>query len=236
MITPIITGMAMVTDAALYRLLTWLSPSYPVGAFAYSQGLESAISGGGVRDVDTVRQWLLDSLEFGALWSDAMIFARSHDAAFAGDRDALFEINAFACAFQPTRELRLETLAQGRAFMEVTAKAWPCDAIAHLSGSGREIAYPLAVASAAAGHGIACNAALDAWLHAAVSNLVSAAIRLVPLGQTEGQCLIAGIEDDLRNTRDRAIDTPLDALSTASLAMEILSMNHEMQETRLFRS
>lgn len=226
----------MPNDAALYRLLTWLSPSYPVGAFAYSQGLEGAITGGSIRNADTVRQWLLDGLEFGALWSDAIVFARSHEAANADDRDALLEINAFARAFQPTRELRLETLAQGRAFIEVTAKAWPCEPVENFSKSGREIAYPVAVASAVAGHGIACEAALDAWLHAAVSNLVSAAIRLVPLGQTEGQCLIAALEADLRSARDRAIETPLDALSTASFAMEIASMHHETQETRLFRS
>ncbi|WP_202396079.1 urease accessory protein UreF [Stappia sediminis] len=226
----------MTTDAALYRLLTWLSPSYPVGAFAYSQGLESAIADGGVRNADAVRCWLLDGLEFGALWSDAVIFARSHEASIAGDRDALLEINTFARAFQPTRELRLETLAQGRAFMEVTSKAWNCELLAFLSGLKREIAYPVAVASAAAGHWVACEAALDAWLHAAVSTLVSAAIRLVPLGQTEGQCIIAALEAELHKTRNRAVDTPLDMLSTACLSMEIASMNHETQDTRLFRS
>lgn len=235
----ITTGTAMTIDgnAALYRLMTWLSPSYPVGAFAYSQGLEGGTAQGKVKSAEEAREWIFDSLTRGPLWSDAVLLARAFEAAERGDWPALGEINTFARAFQPTAELRLESFSQGAAFLAVTRDAWPCDMLeqAHLE-TGGECAYPLAVASAAAGHGVPLDAALEAFLHAGVANLVFAAIRLVPLGQGDGQRLVASFEADSRATTAKAISTALDDLSTASIVIEISSMLHETQTTRLFRS
>ncbi len=233
---------AMTTESssALYRLLTWLSPAYPVGAFAYSQGLETAIARGLVTDCAATQDWIEDSLRSGSLWSDAVIFARAHEAARerdGPDNPTLAEINLFALAFQPARELREETLALGSAFLRTTQQAWPCDALRLVEEAlGSETAYPLAVASAAAGHGIAAEPALEAWLHAGVSNLISAAIRLVPLGQSEGQSLLAGLEPVIAETAARAAETRLDDLTTNNLMAEICAMAHETQHTRLFRS
>jgi urease accessory protein len=224
-------------DAALYRLMTWLSPSFPVGAFSYSQGLEAAIAVGVVDSEKSMAGWLEDSLSGGPLWSDAVIFARAHDAARANRHFPLLDVANFATAFQPTAELRMETLSQGSAFMSAAAQSWPCAQLETLrQAAGAEVAYPVAVAVAAAGHGIEERAALHAWLHAAVSNLVSAAIRLVPLGQNQGQRLLAGIEAAVAEARDAALLTPLSRLTTNCLMADICSMNHETQHTRLFRS
>lgn len=233
------TGTPMTREAspALYRLLTWLSPAYPVGAFAYSQGLEAAIARGLVTDRASAQDWLTDSLTAGSLWSDTVIFARAQEAAQSGDGPTLAEINAFALAFQPALELRQETLALGNAFLRTTREAWPCATLELLADTvGENPAYPLAVACAAAGHGIAAEAALEAWLHAGVSNLISAAIRLVPLGQSDGQRILAALEPIIAEAAARAAATPLEALTTNSLMAEICAMTHETQQPRLFRS
>jgi len=229
--------MTSLPDAALYRLLTWLSPSFPVGAFSYSQGIEAAVEARLISSERSMAGWLQDSLAGGPLWSDAVIFARAHDAGTANRHMSLLEVASFATAFQPAAELRMETLAQGEAFMTATSQAWPCQALETLRQvAGMRVPYPVAVAVAAAGHGINNRAALHAWLHAAVSNLVSAAIRLVPLGQNQGQRLLAGVEAAIDDTRDAAIRQPLSRLTTNCLMADICSMKHETQHTRLFRS
>ena len=222
--------MTQVADAALYRLMTWLSPSFPVGAFSYSQGLEAAIAARLVTSEDSMHAWLEDSLSGGPLWSDAVLFARAHEAATAHRHAALIDCANFAVSFQPTAELRMETLAQGEAFM--TAKRYTTLSQA----TGLRLAYPVAVAMAAASHDVDGRASLHAWLHAAVSSLVSAAMRLVPLGQTQGQRLLAGLEMAIIDTRNEALQTPLSGLTTRCLMADICSMNHETQHTRLFRS
>lgn len=237
------TGTIM-TDAgddphrALYRLLTWLSPSYPVGAFSYSQGLETAIAEGLVHDPASLTDWLTGSLANGTLSSDAVFFARAHDAVLASDWDAVLAIAAYAEAFQPAAELRLETLGQGAAFLAVTGHAWTCpvlDAVIARS-AGTKIPYPVAVAAVAGAHGIDRSLALHAFLHGTLANLVSAAIRLVPLGQSDGQRVVAAMEPFIEAAGKRADTTALQAVATFSLMAEICSMRHETQETRLFRS
>ena len=224
-------------DPGLYRLLTWLSPSYPVGAFSYSQGLETAIAKELVRDVSSLQAWIESSLSGGTLWSDAVLFACTHEAAPVVGSGSLSEVVEFAAAFQPSAELRLETMAQGDAFIKVTMQAWPCGALEKLIRiRRREIAYPVAVGCAAAGHNIGLNAALDAWVHAGVSNLVSAAIRLVPLGQTQGQQVLAYVEPAIADVVVLAQETMLCDVATNNFVAEICSMQHETQTTRLFRS
>ncbi len=236
----IMQGTAMTTshhDPGLYRLLTWLSPSYPVGAFSYSQGLETAIARELVHDTASLQAWIECSLSGGTLWSDAVMFACAHEAAPVVGIGSLTQVVEFAAAFQPSAELRLETMAQGDAFLKVTAEAWPCEALEKLMRiRSSEIAYPVAVGCAAAGHNIGLSAALDAWVHAAVSNLVSAAIRLVPLGQTRGQEVLASVEPAIADAVDLAQQALLSDVATNNLVAEICSMQHEIQTTRLFRS
>lgn len=231
------SGASAGEDAGLLRLLTWLSPSFPVGAFSYSHGLEWSVEAGDVTDRVALVDWLETLLAHGGLRSDGVVFARAHDAVTDGDATALREVAELAAAFQPSRERRLETLNQGAAFVTAIRAAFPTPALDLLAHAwDGPVAYPVAVAVACAGHGVARRPALTAFLHAGVANLVSAAVRLVPLGQTDGLRTLATLEPAIGLAAIKAEATPLEHLSGAALRSDIASMRHETQRTRLFRT
>ena len=154
-----------------------------------------------------------------------------------GDAERLAEVHALALAFQPTAEIRNESTAQGGAFVSTIAATWPCASIELLQRMcDGSVAYPVAVGAAARDHGIDRHAVMEAHAHAYCANLVSAAVRLMPLGQTDGQRITASLFDDVIEAVARADDTPLDWLSSSCIVADILSMQHEVQYTRLFRS
>jgi len=222
---------------SLYRLMAWLSPAYPVGAFSYSSGIEWAVENGDITDAETLKRWLVVVITDGAGFCDAVFFVQAHRATEAHDDQALREIAELAAAFAPSKERHLETTAQGRAFIEATRAAWPCAALDRLTALwDGPFAYPVAVAVAAAGHGVVVAPGLSAYLHAATANLISAGVRLIPLGQTDGQRLLAAFEPIVAATAARALATPLDRVGGAAFRADIASMRHETQYTRLFRS
>lgn len=230
----------MSTDAGradFLPLLVWLSPSFPVGSFAYSHGIEWAVEAGDVKDAETCAAWLSDLLEHGGAWSDAVLLAAAHRAAAQQDDEALREVAELAAALAPSLERRLETLKQGDAFLLATRAAWPCAVLDRFAKvwSG-ETAFPVAVGVAAAGHGVALLPALEAYLLAFVTNLVSAAVRLIPLGQTDGTKIVARLTLLAREVAARAARSTLDDVGGAALRSDIASMRHETQHTRLFRS
>jgi urease accessory protein len=142
-----------------------------------------------------------------------------------------------AGVFASSKERHLETTAQGRAFMEATLAAWPCDALTRLNAIWpNAIAYPVAVGVAAAGHAIPLAPALGAYLHAVAANLISAGVRLIPLGQTAGQRVLAELEPVISSGAQVAMTTPLDEIGGATFRADIAGMRHETQYTRLFRS
>jgi urease accessory protein len=223
--------------AALYRLMAWLSPAYPVGAFSYSSGIEWAVEAGDIRDAASLADWLAAMIREGSGFCDAVFLAHVHRAAVAGDDEALTAAAELAAAFAPSRERFLETIQQGRAFFETTRAAWPCAALDRLAATWEgPLAYPVAVAAASAGHGIALAPALAAYLQATAANLVSAAVRLVPLGQTDGQRVLASLEPVIAACVARALACPLEAVGGATFRADLASMRHETQYTRLFRS
>jgi urease accessory protein len=225
----------MSTDSKLYRLLSWLSPAFPVGAYSFSHGLECAIEAGLVCDADTTRDWIGDLLLVGDGQADLVFLAAAWHA--AGDAQALLEVHELALAFQPSAEIRLETTAQGGAFIKAMAAAWPCELIAVLQRMlDGPVAYPVAVGVAARGHDIALEMTAETFAHACASNLVSAAIRLVPLGQTEGQQITARLMSTVTAAVASAIATPLQMVTSSCIMADIMSMRHETQYTRLFRS
>jgi urease accessory protein len=227
----------MADDAALYRLLAWLSPSYPVGAFSYSSGLEWAVEAGDVSDVASLRRWLAMVVEEGGGFCDAVLFVHAYRAAAAADEGALRTVAELAAALAPSQERFLETTAQGQAFVEATRAAWPCPTLDRLSAAWRgPVAYPVAVAVAAAGHGIALERALPAVLHAVSANLISAGLRLIPLGQSDGQRILAALEPVIAATARRALTASLDDIGSATVRADLASLRHETQYTRLFRS
>jgi urease accessory protein len=224
-------------SAALYRLMAWLSPAYPVGAFSYSGGLEWAVEAGDIRDAETLRLWLAVMLGQGGGFCDAVLFVHAHRATAAGDDDALRAVAELAAALVPSKERFLETTAQGRAFLDATKAAWPCAALVRLEDLWKgAVALPVAVAVACAGHDIVCEAALGAFLHALTANWISAGVRLVPLGQTDGQRVLAALESVVAATAQRASATSLDDIGGAAFRADLATMRHETQYTRLFRS
>jgi urease accessory protein len=224
-------------SAALYRLMAWLSPAYPVGAFSYSGGIEWAVEQGDIKDAETLRRWLAFVIGQGGGFCDAVFFVHAHRAAESDDDAALHDVAELAAAFAPTKERHLETTAQGRAFIEATQAAWHCEALDWLAKVwDGPVAYPVAVAVASAGHGIALAPALSAYLHAVVSNMISAGVRLVPLGQTDGQRVLVALEEAAEAAAHRALATSLDDVGVAALRADIASARHETQYTRLFRS
>jgi urease accessory protein len=217
--------------------MAWLSPAYPIGAFSFSCGLEWAVEAGDIRNAETLQRWLTAMICHGGGFCDAVLLAQSHRATVAMDDSALRTVAELAAAFVPSKERFLETTAQGRAFLEATNAAWPCGALERLAVVwDGALAYPVVVGVAAAGHGIAVEPAAGAFLQAIAANLVSAGVRLVPLGQTDGQRVLASLEPVIAATVRRALATPLDDIGSITFRADIASMRHETQHTRLFRS
>jgi urease accessory protein len=237
--TPATVGTRTITvmTESLLPLLAWLSPTYPVGAYAYSHGLEWAVEAGSVADEASLAAWLGDVLEHGAGRNDTILIAAAHRAAIAGDPAMLAEINDLALALAPSAELRLETRQQGRSFVDATLAAWPTPSLAALAQAfGDEVAYPVAVGLAAGAHGLPLPPTLEAFLLAFMQNLVSAAVRLAPIGQTGGTRVLAGLAPAVQALAREIPNLGLDDVGSATFRADLGSFLHETQYTRLFRS
>lgn len=230
----------MIPEASLCRLLTWLSPAFPVGGFSYSHGIEYAVEVELVGDRATLTGWVDGILRFGAGRVDAGLFLAAHRAVTAGDRPALRRVSDYADAWRGTAETALESTAQGTAFLNAVRVVWPhpfLDAwAADLAEARRSPAYAVAVAVSAALIGVAERPALAAYLTAFTATLVSAAVRLIPLGQTDGLRVVAALEPVILGSVDEAVRRPWHDLGSAAFVVDWTSARHETQYTRLFRS
>ncbi len=213
--------------AALLRLLAWLSPAFPTGGFAYSHGLEWAVEAGDVGSEAALLAWLRDVLPFGSARSDAVLLRHAHRC-FA-DLGALTELAGLAYATAPCRERQAEALDQGKAFM-LAAAPWGVPA------APERIPYPVAVGAVAGLHRVPEDAVAVAYLQAVAGNLISAAVRLVPLGQTAGLRVLAALEPLLLAVAAGTRGDTLDDLGGCAFRSDIAAMRHETQYTRLFRS
>ena len=219
----------MTTDTvAMLRLLAWLSPAFPTGGFAYSHGLEWAVEAGDVRDEATLLAWLADVLAHGSGRSDAILLRHARRA----DAAELPALAAFGAAAAGSRERRAETLGQGEAFARA-ALAWGSPRLALLDGP---LPYPVAVGALAADHGIGEEAVTSAYLQAVATNLISAGVRLVPLGQSAGLRVLAALEETIRAVAEATRGAALEEIGSACFRSDIAAMRHETQHTRLFRS
>jgi urease accessory protein len=229
-------GLSENEAAALYRLMTFLSPAFPVGAFSYSSGIEWAVESGDIVDAASLRDWLSSMLSDGGGFCDGVFLAQAHRAASSGDDQAFREIAELAAAFVPSRERQLETFSQGRAFIEIARAAWNCDGLEEMIAPGEVLVYPVAVGLVSAAHAIPLASTMHAFLHALTSNWISAGSRLIPLGQTDSQRVLAELEPVVAATAKRALEASLDDLGSASFRADLASLRHETQYTRLFRS
>jgi urease accessory protein len=222
---------------ALYRLMTWLSPAFPVGAFSYSSGIEWAVEASDIRDRETFAHWLEALLTRGPGFCDAVFVAQSYRGAQARHGTRLAEIAELAAAFVPSRERQLETTTQGRAFIEIARTAWDSPPLREtIAACEGPIVYPVAVGLVAAAHDVPLGPTVHAFLHAVLSNWISAGARLIPLGQTDSQRLLVALEALVADTAMRALAASLDDLGSATFRADLASMRHETQYTRLFRS
>jgi urease accessory protein len=219
-----------IDQLALLRLMTWLSPAFPVGAFSYSHGLEYAVHEKAVTSRQELAEWIGDLIASGSLWNDAVLLAEAWRAVAARDPSRLRAVADWGEAMAVSAERQLETLDQGRSFQRA-ACAWTNNCVDNLSTP-----YPVAIGAVAASMKIDREAACAAYLHASSANLVSAGIRLIPLGQSEGTALMASLETLIVGIAHKAAASSLADLGSATFAADMASMRHEALAVRLFRS
>jgi urease accessory protein len=229
-------------EPALYDLMSWMSPSWPIGAFAHSGGLEWAVEQGHVTDRASTEQWIAAMLAHGSIRNDIVLFVHAFRAASNDDAMRLHSVAELAAASQTGFERRLEATAQGAAFRKIAlASCEPSRFVALLAAiDDEDLTYPIASATLFASESIGLHAALTAWLHGAAANLVSAAQRLVPLGQTDGQKVLRALREPILAAVEAAAalpdDDPFEALGGCTLVADLGCMAHETQYTRLFRT
>jgi urease accessory protein len=242
-ITTTTTGLNMTNIASsqdVLRLAAWLSPSFPVGAYTYSSGLEYAVEAGIVSDAASLKDWIGGVVQLGAGRSDGRLFVLAYRAAQLGETQELRHVIDWADALRPTSELALESSGQGDAFLKTVRAAWPHPSLEALLGiaqkTRRKPAYAVVVGAASGYHGLSLEPALLAFLHAVSANLISAAVRTIPLGQTDGQRVTAAMETIIAEIVPNLLQATLDNIGSATPMVDWASMRHETQYTRLFRS
>lgn len=214
-------------------LLAWFSPACPIGAFSYSHGLETLVEDGSVCDRQSAFEAIEAALVCGSGWSDAVLLNCGLDAAARGDGDAFLELVALGRAMAPGRERQEETVNQGRAFLALCADVWPG---ARFVNDADDVALPLAIAAVGAAREVPAAALTHAYLSAFAANLVSAAVRLVPLGQTDGQRLTRDLAPVVASVSRAAAAAGIDDVGGFVLGLDAAAMRHETQYVRLFRS
>jgi urease accessory protein len=221
----------------LSRLLVWFSPAFPIGAFSFSHGLEWAVEAGDIADRQSLEDWLAALVTHGSGWSDAVQFSVAHRAVEQGNSKKLREAAELAIALQPSKERRLEATMQGDAFVKAVETGWENKGLAMLrSAINPPHALCVSAGAAAAGAGIGRSEALGAFLTGFCQNLVSAAVRLAPIGQSDGLRVMAALEPVITATTGSATKATLKDVGGLAFRSDIASMKHETQITRLFRS
>lgn len=215
------TPIPMTTN--VLTLTQWFSPAYPIGAFAYSHGLEAAISAGWIEDGASLQEWLNAILTHGSGRNECILLRAAYER-----QASLAEISAVGLAFAASSERQLEALRQGAAFAKTTAAIW--------GGDAEEVIYPVAVGAAAAKNRIDPTLTCAVFLQAMISNLIAAAQRLMPLGQTEGQAILFALTSICERVARDTDNATLDELSSSTFLSDIVSMRHETQTPRIFRT
>ncbi len=242
MATPSDTPMTdtSMTGGALARLMAWLSPAFPVGSYTYSHGIERAVEEGTIGDGESLRRWIEGALAFGPARVDADLLRAVWRAVRVDDEAAFGQALALGETMRGTPELALESLQQGESFLTTVAVTWPHPDltrwVVRVRATGRAPSYPVAVGLAAACHGVPLEATLPAYLQAFAASLVSAAVRLVPLGQTAGQTALAALEPAVTAAAHAALTRTFGEIGSAAPSIDLLSIAHETQHVRLFRS
>jgi urease accessory protein len=225
---------------ALLRLQSWLSPAFPTGSYSYSHGIEWAVEAGHIYDRKSLVDWLEADLCYGSGRNEAIFFIEAWRSAIDNNRGKLLEIAELAAAFRGTSEFALETLQQATACLATLRRVWPDLLLKSLSEllSDLKIApvFSVVLGVRAARQDIPATLALPAFLQSYVANWVTAGVRLIPLGQTDGQLAIAELEPTVLAVATQAERATIHDLGSAAFMVDLASASHETQYTRLFRS
>jgi urease accessory protein len=225
---------------ALLRQQSWLSPAFPTGSYSYSHAIEWAVEAGHIHDCESLVDWLEADLRYGSGRNEAIFFLEAWRCATEDDCEKLLEVAELAAAFRGTSEFALESSQQATACLATLARVWPDRVVENLSKLLSERSVPPALAvvlgARAAGQRVPYALALPAFLQSYVANLVTAGVRLIPLGQTDGQIAIADLEAAVLATSTQAKEATIHDLGSAAFMVDLASASHETQYTRLFRS
>jgi urease accessory protein len=228
------------TPLALLRLQSWISPAFPTGSYSYSHGLEWAVEAGHIYDRQSLVDWLEADLCYGSGRNEGIFFCEAWRCTIDDNRAKLFEVAELAAAFRGTSEFALESSQQGAACLATLRQVWPDQVLNWLSGilCERHVEPALAVVLGirSARQGIPASLSLPAFLQSYIANLVTAGVRLIPLGQTDGQLAIAELEGAVLAASAHAENATINDLGSAAFMVDLASMAHETQYTRLFRS
>ncbi|MDD1414280.1 urease accessory protein UreF [Dolichospermum sp. ST_con] len=223
------------THSHFLAILQLASPALPVGAYSYSEGLEILIENGTITNVENLKNWLKSELLYGSIRLDAAVMVRGFHAVQLGDLEALKRWNLWLSAARDTEELRAASWQMGRSLMQLLGKLEP-KILPVVNAVGYPGNYAIAFAIACAHWHINIQAALLAYLHSWANNLITAGIKLIPLGQTAGQELLLGLQPLLTSTVGEILTMADDDLGCCNWGLSLASMQHETQYTRLFRS
>ncbi|MCC5640331.1 urease accessory protein UreF [Nostoc sp. CHAB 5844] len=223
------------TDSHFLCVLQLASPALPVGAYSYSEGLETLVEDGIIAHQDTLKHWLTSELRYGAIRLEAAVMLRAAEAAKIGNLETLCYWNRWLSAARETQELRNSSWQMGRSLVQLLGKLQP-QLLPTINTVGNPGNYAIAFGIAVAHWQIHPNAALLAYLHSWVSNLITAGVKLIPLGQTAGQELLLYLQPIISVTVQEILVLEDDELSCCSWGLSLASMQHETQYTRLFRS
>jgi urease accessory protein len=229
-----------VSPQALLKLQSWLSPTFPNGAYSYSHGLEWAVEAGYVDSRSSLVDWLDADLCYGSGRNEAIFFSEAYRCAVDYEQGRLAEVAELAAALRGTAEFALESSQQAAASLATLRQVWPdyfLDWLSDLIGRCQIASVQaIVVGMRAARECIPLSLALPTFLHGYVANLVNAGVRLIPLGQTDGQHSLAELESAILLASAKARDATIDDLGSAAIMVDFASIAHETQYTRLFRS
>jgi urease accessory protein len=225
---------------SLLRLQSWISPAFPTGSYSYSHGIEWAVEAGHIHNRQSLVDWLEADLCYGSGRNEAIFFIEASRSAADDDCEKLLEIAELAAAFRGTSEFALESSQQATACLATLRRVWPDPLLESLSELASEFriapALSVVLGVRAAREKIPATLALPAFLQSYLANLVTAGVRLVPLGQTDGQLAIAELEQAVLATSVQAEEAKIRDLGSAAFMVDLASASHETQYTRLFRS
>ncbi|MBW4664501.1 MAG: urease accessory protein UreF [Chroococcus sp. CMT-3BRIN-NPC107] len=215
-------------------LLQLVSPALPVGAYSYSEGLETLVEWGTIRNRHTFKHWLEQELSYGAICLEAAVMLRTYEATVRSDRAALIYWNNWLSAARETSELRASSWQMGQSLMGLLLALKPIEA-QNICLEG-ECNYAVSLGIFAALEQINPQSLILGYLHSWATNLITAGVKLIPLGQTAGQILLHELHASISDAATKIISLEDDDLSSCSWGLSLASMAHETQYTRLFRS